>query len=252
MKRILIIVALNLALLGIIFGTYKTVNRTVTTVTEKPENVADEDFELTDIPVVMEMGMDTQGIMGEVKEAISYLPADALKVFNDEGWKILIVSEVDFSDSEYSNDKEEYPELTVGFTNFTTRTIQIRDMKTDGFIKLKLLHEMSHFLDKYYGYPSISDEFKQLYLDHIEDYVEFEYAGLEKTEENRRDIEYAVSDNIEFFACACKDYLYNTEYLYTSYPDICGYFDTLLGQRRSERHAGKQGDAYTELPDQEE
>ena len=232
MKRILIIIAVNLVILGLIFGVYNSAKKgetVVTSDTRKPDDVQEEDFETTDVTVILEVGMDLNKLMAEVKSAVSYFPAAMIKSFNEEGWKVMVVSEIDFTDSPYDGTSPDYPEQTVGLTNFRTSIIQIKNIGVDGFVKLKLLHEMSHYFDKFLGYPSPGDEvFKGLYQKHQKDYVEYEYKDVTKTEENRQDIEYAVSDHMEFFACVCKDYLYNREYLQETYPDLYEYFDRIV------------------------
>ena len=53
-------------------------------------------------------------------------------------------------------------------------------MGLTGAVRLKLLHEMAHYADSYYDYPSYTDDFMALYDKYKDSYVEYEFLGVTK------------------------------------------------------------------------
>lgn len=233
MKRLLLFIVMVLAILGIAYG--NPVEEKLPNIPEEQAEAAeDPNYKITDISVLMEVDMDKK-LLTEVKDAVSYYPQDILTAFNDEGWKVMIVSTIDFTDSRYEGESDIEPNLTVGLTNYKTKIIQVKDMGLTGAVRLKLLHEMAHYADSYYDYPSYTDDCKTLYDKYKDSYVEYEFLGVAKNKENEVDLNYATSNAQEFFACGMKDYLYYPEYLKSDYPELDKYFETLLksGIKRS-------------------
>ena len=226
MKRLLLFIVMVLAILGIAYG--NPVEEKLPNIPEEQAEAAeDPNYRITDISVLMEVDMDKK-LLTEVKDAVSYYPQDILTAFNDEGWKVMIVSTIDFTDSRYEGESDIEPNLTVGLTNYKTKIIQVKDMGLTGAVRLKLLHEMAHYADSYYDYPSYTDDFMALYDKYKDSYVEYEFLGVTKNKENEVDLKYATSNAQEFFACGMKDYLYYPEYLKSDYPELDKYFETLL------------------------
>lgn len=239
LKRLLFIILVNLILFAFIYTTYKYSETLENEVPDNAKVTALEDtttdktlygqeYSQVDITVLMEKDMPTEKIFNEIQQAISLLPPDIIKSFVAEDWKIMVVSNIDFSNSPYEKENPTDPQLTVGFTNYETKIIQIKNIETDNFVKLKFLHEISHYIDKKYNEKSCTDEFKALYEKYKDDYVEYEYFNVPVNTQNKADIEYAKSSNYEFFACTMKDYLYHNSYIEENYPDLYVYYNSFM------------------------
>ena len=230
MKRFIFIVFLNLLIISVCYANATKEKHYTDQVIPPGAQVEETDehnnpvtYEQADISVLMEKGMSST-LMTEVKDALSYFKPEILQQFNEDGWKIMLVSTVDFSDSDYEGDSDFYPQWTVGFTNYNTKIIQIKDIGVPGHVRLKLLHEMSHYVDKYYDFASYSDDFKALYEKYKDTYIEYEYVGVKETKENEKDIKYASSCEPEFFASAYKDYIYHPDFFEEEYKELFDFF----------------------------
>ncbi len=75
---------------------------------------------------------------------------------------------------------------------------------------------------------SFTREFRDIYRQYRELYVEYEKAGIARTKENRLDFEYPVSNSEEFFACSLKDFFLYPQYLQQYYPEIYRWYQGTL------------------------
>lgn len=218
MRRILLFVLALMVVIGLIYS--NPIEKKIEPADKQEESML-VNYESTDITVMLEEEMDYR-LINEVKDAASYYPQAVLTSFNDTGWKVMIVSEIDYTDSEQTAEPND-----LGLINFKTKTIQVRDVGLTGAVRLTLLHEMAHFTDYYYGFASCEDDFAGIWDKYQDTYVEF---GLqdEPFDKNDPDIAYATLSPQEMFACGLKDYLYNTDYLLSEYPDMAIYFKDLL------------------------
>lgn len=223
MKRKFIIF-IDVLIVAFVVCTYYNDGRVITP-DENKSVVQEENTETYEIAIIIEKDMRNE-VVDEVYEAIALLPVDAIKTFNEKGWKILIVSELDLSEVEL--DGKDAAEI-VGFTDYRTKTIQVKDLGYDGFVKDKVSHELCHYLDYYYGLNSISPKFLDLYSEYKGTYRESQFANIKKNESNSKDIEYASSDSSEMFASALRSYLTDREYLLKEYPSLYNYFMNLTG-----------------------
>ncbi len=224
MKKMLIVL-INVVIIVVVLCNYHT-NKVVANPGDDVVT-SSNDVEFVDVNVTYEEQLGHKAF-SEVQRAITKMPPDVVKQFAQDNWKIAIVSEVDTSGTEFET--VTMPK-TVGFTNMNDKTIQITpapDDEISNFIMVKTLHELCHYADSFYGNAADSDEFKALYEDFRNSYVEFEYKSLKKTNTNREDIEYATSNRWEFFACTMKDYLNQPEYLKLNYPEIYDYYTNLI------------------------
>lgn len=217
MKRLLLFIVVFLAVIALIYS--NPVEKKVEVIDESIEEVP-MNYESTDITVMLEEGMDTK-LITEVKDAASYYPQAVLTQFNDSGWKVMIVSEIDYTDSGLEADPED-----VGLTNYKTKTIQVLDIGITGAVRITLLHELAHYADLYYGYASSSDEFNVEWEEYKNSYVEFGMQDEEEDSDTKS--KYATFSKQEMFACGLKDYLYNSDYLWEQYPHMAMYYKKLM------------------------
>lgn len=192
-------------------------------------NQSDSKFVSVDITYEEQLGSD---VVGKVRKAIEMFPADAIQSFSKQGWKIAVLSDID---------SEENPDngmvTTVGLTNYDTKTIQVSPTSSDfsvddseDLLTIRMVHEFSHFADVFYGNVTDSDKWKKLYAEYKDEYVEFEFYGIDKNMENQFDIGYATSNRYEFFACSMKDFYCHQDYLREHYPNLYVYFVNLVSQ----------------------
>lgn len=207
MKRLLLFIVVFLAVVALIYS--NPVEKKVDVIDETTEEVP-ENYESTDITVMLEEDMDKK-LITEVKDAASYYPQAVLTQFNDSGWKVMIVSEIDYTDSGLEADPED-----VGLTNYKTKTIQVRDIGMTGAVRMTLLHELAHYADIYYDHASEGEDFC----------TEWEACGKSYVEYGMKDEE-PVSSKQEMFACGLKDYLYSEDYLWENYPTLAEYYKNL-------------------------
>lgn len=60
-------------------------------------------------------------------------------------------------------------------------------------------------------------------------HIEYEFAGITRTDSNAYDMDYATTNRYEFFACSLKDFYCHQDYLRDHYPDVYVYFIGLMG-----------------------
>lgn len=229
MKRVLSIIGVNLAILAFIFGSYSVITSKVV---DDPADVQEEinagadpsKYDFVDITVIMEKSMDNAAVMKEVKGAISCFPVEILQGFNDDDWRIMVVSDIDFSGiTQHLDNKED----TVGLTNFDDKLIQIKYNEAEGVVKLRTIHEIAHYADEYYGFPSCSIDYVDAFYDEDDPYREYELDGIHKTAINAVDLEHANENTMELFACSYKDYLLHPDYLKENNEGLYNYYKEL-------------------------
>lgn len=237
MKRILLIVLVNLIIIGFIYTSYKYVEENtndipegaeVTSIeeeTEKEGQFYGQEYSRGEVQMTIEEGMSEE-LFGEVQQALSIIPPEVLKAFIKEGWKISIVSSIDTTHSQYE-DEDILPQYADSFSNTKSNLVQIKNPNTTGIVKERMLHEMGHFADSYYGKASESDAFRKLYENYKSDYMEYRIANAEKGSITNDDIEYAASRDYEFFACVYKDYILYPDYVEERFPELSDYFFNL-------------------------
>lgn len=223
MKKLWIIL-INFIIIMIVLCNYRVVQKVVD---PSVGTVAENDStEIVDVNITYEKSLGNNSLL-EVKRAVLKFPAEVIKGFAESGWKIAVVSEIDLTGTEFEG--VDFP-LTVGLTDYDKKTIQVSPCDSDlsNYVYIRVLHEMSHFADSYYGDVSDTEEWMKLYEDNKDSYMEFEFNGISKTAENASDLEYATSNRWEFFACTMKDYLNQPEYVKQNYPDVYNYFNDLV------------------------
>ena len=161
----------------------------------------------------------------EIQRGIATMPIDVVKGFVKNGWKVSVVTEIDW-------DEDIYPMSAVGETDFDKATVTVQAEPLPSGIAnvylVRTVHEMSHFADYYYGNLADKDEWIALYEANKDRYVEYEYSGVEFVSDFKDAAKYATSDRYEMFACAMKDYILHSEYLRKNYSDVYAYFKGLL------------------------
>lgn len=184
-----------------------------------------ENEEFVSINITYEEGLGGD-VANKIRKAVEMFPADAIQAFSNEGWKIAVLSEIaDDSGDQY---------ITAGMTNYDTKTIQVTPSNlqngqvVDDVLTIRMVHEFGHFVDEFYGNVADTEEWIKLYATHKNDYIEYEFAGITKTESNAYDIDYATTNRYEFFACSLKDFYCHQDYLRDRYPDIYVYFVGLM------------------------
>lgn len=228
MKRFLYFLTVIVVIL-IILANYKMSEVVIDPETLK--GTAKENFaEYYSVDITYDASIPEEDIKN-VQTAIRQMPAEVIKDFVESGWRVVVVPEIE--DMEQPAGVTEY--MTVGLTDFGKKTVQITPIQYDGitdFVRLKTLHEMSHFADREtYNRASETEAFKELYDKNKGIYIEHEFAGVDETPDNKLDRRYATSSTYEFFACAMKDYLENPSYLQANYMDIYEYFDKLVKEK---------------------
>lgn len=187
---------------------------------------AQEVEEFVSINITYEEGLGGD-IVNEIRKAVEMFPSDVICTFSEEGWKIAVLSEiVDDSDEQYT---------TAGMTNYDAKTIQVtpsdsgNSQVVDDVLTIRMVHEFGHFVDEYYGNAADTDEWRDLYASHKNDYIKYEFAGITRTDSNAYDMDYATTNRYEFFACSLKDFYCHQDYLRDVYSDVYVYFVGLMG-----------------------
>lgn len=175
------------------------------------------------VNISMDADLSTDYI-NAVNDALYLMPGDVIKTFTEDNWKIIISRNIDLTDTEYEG--MDNP-ATAGLINFTTKTISVSPIMDDTLmsaeiVKKQLIHELGHYVDSLYNISDNTD-FIKIYNDN-KDYIDFDLAGLDKTEENSVDIEYATSNVYEFFVSTFKCYVLNKDYLLNNYPEIYQFY----------------------------
>lgn len=157
--------------------------------------------------------------MREVSDALSMFPIAVLDRFTAEDWKVVVLSSIEKGSGTCDR------EGIVGVISFDDKTITVKGYENlEGATKNVVIHEMSHYLDKYYGNLSATEDFQKVYLMYKDIYKSFYYTGIPETEENIGDLRYAGTSEKEFFAETYKDYLQHPDYLKKNYFEIYNYY----------------------------
>ncbi len=123
----------------------------------------------------------TSSILKTAESEISRLPQNVLNSFINDGWTINITNDniaSKYFGGSYSN--------VMGATKMDSKQIIIQNKKS--CVQASIIHEMGHFIDNYFDYPSLSDEFWEIYNSEID------------TFRSRIPNSSAIRDELEFFA----------------------------------------------------
>lgn len=123
----------------------------------------------------------TSDILKTAESEISRLPQNVLNSFINDGWTINITNDniaSKYFGGSYSN--------VMGATKMDAKQIIIQNKKS--CVQASIIHEMGHFIDNYFDYPSLSDEFWEIYNSEID------------TFRSRIPNSSAIRDELEFFA----------------------------------------------------
>lgn len=148
------------------------------------------------------------------QDNLSKIPYDILYSFNKDGWSIYLKESLDDA---------------VGLTDYNEKVIYI-DASKEGQERNTLIHEFGHYYDYLLGYKSGTEEFLALYDKYKDNYLEFEYMNLENVLSDSEEIDYATTNEREFFAILFKDYILHSNYLEDNYPELYSYYKILLKQ----------------------
>lgn len=215
-----------------------------------PYQAEESESEFVSIDITYEEQLGSS-VVNKVRQAVEMFPSDTIQAFSEGGWKIAVLSEISTDEDEdiptesednaaVENEEPDNKEAssdrakinTVGLTNYDTKTIFVSPSAdatgADDLLTVRMVHEFAHFVDEYYGNVTDTDDWKKLYGEYKTDYVEFEFSGIAKNEENKYDIEYAASNRYEFFACSLKDFYCHQNYLRDNYSDLYVYFIGLM------------------------
>lgn len=226
-----LVITINILIFIIVLCSYKK-NPSSKVITPDETSAFDSgDIEKEQVNITYDSDIDSKYVT-EVKNAVYQLPPAVIKGFAENDWKIVLVKDIDFTDSGYSNAGSDLE--TVGLTNYKNKTIQVKPLSyadIDNFVMLRSLHELCHYADIYYGNASEKEDWMKIYKKYAGKYIEYEFYGIKETSQNKEDIEYAGSDKYEMFASAMKDYLHSPDYTKEHYPDIYEYFTTLINTK---------------------
>ena len=166
----------------------------------------------------------------EVENAVKAMPADVIKSFVREGWKISVTQSIRIPEKEQLLYEQG---AIAGLCDFDRKVIQIKiideaNEDITGSYYIRTIHELSHYADYVYGNISESDGFQRLFKQHQKDYIEYEYAGMERDQSTALQMDYATSNAGEFFACGLKDYLANSDYLRENYVNMYVFFRNMI------------------------
>ena len=158
----------------------------------------------------------------EIEEAIKSMPADVIKSFVDNGWRITVTGEV----SENGLNREELENIS-GTCDFDNKIIRMK-LKGDGLSRhyyICAVHELSHYADAIYGNISRTNDFKDLFEEYKDVFVEYELTepGIAGSR-----LEYTKKDPEEFFACTMKDFIANPDYLRENYVELYVFIKNLI------------------------
>jgi len=217
--------------------------------TEITEDEGSVHYENISITYEKQMPKD---IPEQIRLAVIELPVEVVKAFIDDEWKIAIVSTVELPEDANIDATIDETDTVIGVTNYKTKTIQVLYDEMQQSVTAPLMHELSHYCDKYYGEKyyaedslyrvnpgvylvSFTKDFEELYKNHKNTYLEYEKAGIARTEDNRLDFEYPVSNSEEFFACSLKDFFLHPAYLKDNYKEIYDFFEEKLINAESDQ-----------------
>lgn len=148
-----------------------------------------------------------------LEDAIELLPDSLSDKLIDKGWKIIITDDFLSNGFELPANKMVLGEC-LGFVSNNTRYVFLKPA-TSTDLTMCLMHELGHVFDKY----SNTSEFKNLY----EMYKEIGYYGHNESPT----IQYAIVDELEFFATTFKDYFLYPFQLQEKAPEVFEYFEML-------------------------
>lgn len=196
------------------------------------------------IPITYEKQMPA-AVPEQIRMAVIELPVEVIRKFIEDEWKICVVSRIKMPEKVNIDAVIDETDTVIGVTDYQTKTIQILYDECQQSVTTSLMHELCHYCDKYYGgkyyaddslydgaqavyLVSFTKEFKEIYKDYKDTYVEYEKAGIARTKENRIDFEYPVSNSEEFFACSLKDFFLYPQYMQQYYPDLYSWYQKNL------------------------
>ena len=208
MKRILMLIAVNLAILGFIFGSFSIITARTASPTEAVDTAPGK-VDIADVEVIMAEGMETERIMAEIQDAMALFPVSVVQSLSTGKWRIVVTSDLEED----------------GVTDFDTRIISIL-YGGENLIKTRTVHELAHVVDDYYGYPSASTDFAGFFEDD-RIYVRYSYKDI-TTDDTASLIAKDNRDASEQFACSFSDYLLYPSYVRATYPDLWDFYEALI------------------------
>lgn len=123
----------------------------------------------------------TADILNSAENEIGVLPQNVVNAFNRDGWSINITNDniaSKYFGGSYSN--------VMGATKMDSKQIIIQNKKS--CVQSSVVHEMGHYIDWHFNFPSLSDEFWEIYTQEI------------GTFKSRIPNSSAIRDEMEFFA----------------------------------------------------
>ncbi len=250
-KAVLALIALFLMIMFLV--SYANSGKEYVADSKASEVIADEGkVHYENIPITYERQMPNT-IPEQIRMAVVELSVEVIRQFIEDEWKIAVVSRIKMPDKVNIDAVIDETDTVIGVTDYQTKTIQILYDDSQQSVTTSLMHELCHYCDKYYGEKYFADDslydgaqavylvsftkdFKGIYKNYKDRYVEYEKAGIARTKENRIDFEYPLSNSEEFFACSLKDFFLYPQYLKQYYPDLyIWYQEALIEAAQDER-----------------
>ncbi len=137
----------------------------------------------------------------DLSKEISQLPQELTDTLHLEEWTIVQTSSSDIVDT--LSLKQENLKNIVGLTDIDTKTVYLS--ANDAEAHFAFPHEIGHVVDYTFGWPSRSEEFRELYALEASSYADANYHQA---------LKYATSSSYEYFASVfCDLILDNSENL---------------------------------------
>ena len=152
-----------------------------------------------------------------IVNSYSKMPKHLVNVIQSD-WTILVAQDEPYP----CNDKIS----AAGITYPQSRVIWV----CTAFNEKVFVHECGHAIDDYLGTVSLSTEFREIYLQYWETYLEYDNERVDK---------HSSSSTSEFFAATFADYILHPDYLKSNYPKISDYFEKVLKNDMSFSGTGK-------------
>lgn len=148
----------------------------VENVQNSPQNIADNDkkekiskktvekIETGKFNIVKRIGDVEQKYVDEAEQELLKLPQKLVQTFIQNGWEIYITTEniaQVYCEGKFGNSVR-------GVTIYSKKKIIIEDR--NDIIKSTLIHEFGHYLDHINNFPSLDNEFKQIYNEELNDF----------------------------------------------------------------------------------
>lgn len=153
----------------------------------------------------------------ELNLFINTIPSKYLDIIYQNDWKIIFVEDIKSIDvNEYTSidDAECY-----GLADGAKKLIYMVDTDNNELTKMNLTHEIGHAIDYSLGYST-----SYSLLDLYSKYKETGYTGYNESTA----LQYAVTNEKEFFATTFKDFIMYPQLLGNDYMDIYNYYQGIV------------------------